>query len=202
MARLGFNVVRLGVTWSGLEPGRAPANDPAICDQGRPGNPRQFSRSILNRYIEHLRTTVRLLARFHIYTILDMHQDVYNEMFEGEGEPSWAVCTDGVPSVDPPGRWSLAYATSAADIAFSHFWKNNVRGDLQGQYDRGLGRGGACVPFRPLGARIRSLQRAVLHRPGPLPRPTLRRPTRVLLHGTSPRGCSLTRCAAAALPVR
>ena len=29
MARLGFNVVRLGMTWKGLEPGTAPANDPA-----------------------------------------------------------------------------------------------------------------------------------------------------------------------------
>ena len=64
-----------------------------------------------------------------------MHQDVYNEMFEGEGAPSWAVCTNGVPSVDPPGRWSLEYGTKAAGIAFSHFWRNNVRGDLQGQYD-------------------------------------------------------------------
>jgi endoglycosylceramidase len=136
MARLGFNVVRLGITWSGLEPGRAPANDPTICDQGKPVNPHQYSQAVVNRYIAHLRTTVNLLARFHIYTILDMHQDVYNEIFEGEGAPNWAVCTDGVPSVDPPGRWSLAYGTAAADIAFSHFWRNNVRGDLQGQYDR------------------------------------------------------------------
>jgi endoglycosylceramidase len=128
MARLAFNVVRLGMTWSGLEPGRAPANDPAVCDRGKPGNPHQFSQSVLNRYVAHLRTTVDLLARFHIYTVLDMHQDVYNEMFEGEGAPNWAVCTDGIPSVDPPGRWSLAYATPAADIALSHFWKNNVRG--------------------------------------------------------------------------
>ena len=37
MARLGFNVVRLGMTWSGLEPGTAPANDPAICGPGTPG---------------------------------------------------------------------------------------------------------------------------------------------------------------------
>jgi endoglycosylceramidase len=136
MARLGFNVVRLGMTWSGLEPGQAPANDPAICDRGKERNPHQFSPSVLDRYIGHLRTTVNLLARFHIYTILDMHQDVYNQMFEGEGAPNWAVCTDNVPSVDPPGRWSLAYGTSAADIAFSHFWKNNVQGDLQGQYDK------------------------------------------------------------------
>ena len=44
MARLGFNVVRLGMTWSGLEPGTAPANDPAICGPGRPTDPHQFNR--------------------------------------------------------------------------------------------------------------------------------------------------------------
>ena len=65
-----------------------------------------------------------------------MHQDVYNEIFEGEGAPDWAVCTNGVQSTDPPGRWSLEYGTRAAGIAFSHFWHNNVRGDLQGQYDQ------------------------------------------------------------------
>ena len=42
MARLGFNVVRLGMTWSGLEPGTAPANDPAICGPGAPDDPHQF----------------------------------------------------------------------------------------------------------------------------------------------------------------
>jgi endoglycosylceramidase len=135
MARLGFNVVRLGMTWSGLEPGTAPANDPAICAHGAPGNPDQLNQAVLNRYVDHLRTTVNLLGHFHIYTILDMHQDVYSETFEGEGAPNWAVCTNGVPSADPPGRWSLAYGTRAAGIAFSHFWRNNVVGDLQGQYD-------------------------------------------------------------------
>ncbi len=65
-----------------------------------------------------------------------MHQDVYNQMFDGEGAPRWAVCTNGVPNVDPPGRWSLEYSTKAAGIAFHHFWDNNVRGDLQGQYDQ------------------------------------------------------------------
>ena len=135
MSRLGFNVVRLGMTWSGLEPGTAPANDPTICDRGAPVNPDQFNQAVFNRYVSRLRATVDLLGRFHIYTILDMHQDVYNEQFEGEGAPSWAVCTNGVASVDPPGRWSLGYSTRAAGIAFGHFWRNNVRGDLQGQYD-------------------------------------------------------------------
>ena len=135
LARLGFDVVRLGVTWAGLEPGTAPANDPSICRSGRPGDPHQFDAGVLRRYLDRLSRTVAILARFHIYSLLDMHQDVYNRRFDGEGEPTWAVCTDGVQSVDPPGRWSLEYGTKAAGIAFHHFWTNDVRGNLQGQYD-------------------------------------------------------------------
>ena len=135
MARLGFNVVRLGMTWSGLEPGTAPANDPAICSRGAPRDPRQFNQAIFNRYVHRLKTTVTLLGRFHIYTILDMHQDVYNQMFDGEGAPNWAVCTNGVPSADPPGAGPCV-RHKAAGIAFHHFWANDVQGDLQGEYDR------------------------------------------------------------------
>ncbi len=135
MARLGFDVVRLGMTWRGLEPGTAPANDPAICRRGRPGNPHQFNQAVLDHYLGHLKQTVDLLARFHIFTILDMHQDVYNEMFDGEGAPNWAVCTNGAPNVDPPGRWSRSYGTAAAGAAFGNFWTNDVVGNLQGQFD-------------------------------------------------------------------
>jgi len=135
MARLGFNVVRLGMTWSGLEPGTARANDPAICRRGTPRNPGQFNKSILDRYLAHLAQTVDLLGRYHIYSILDMHQDVYNEEFDGEGAPAWAVCTDGRRPTKPPGRWSLEYATAAAGAAYHNFWTNDVVGDLQGQYD-------------------------------------------------------------------
>ncbi len=135
MARLGFDVVRLGMTWRGLEPGTAPTNDSAICRRGKPGDPHQFNQAVFDRYVARLRRTVDLLGRYHIYTILDMHQDVYNEMFDGEGAPNWAVCTNGLPSVDPPGRWSLEYGTAAAGLAYQHFWDNDVVGNLQGQYD-------------------------------------------------------------------
>jgi len=136
MARLGFNVVRLGMTWSGLEPGTAPANDPSICAPGTPRDPGQFSQSHIDSYLQNLSHTVDLLGRFHIYSLLDMHQDVYNEMFDGEGAPNWAVCTNGVASVEPPGRWSRNYGTAAAGIAYRNFWTNDVVGDLQGEYDR------------------------------------------------------------------
>jgi endoglycosylceramidase len=65
-----------------------------------------------------------------------MHQDVYNEMFDGEGAPRWAVCTGGTPRKDPPGRWSLEYATPAAGMAYRNFWTNAVVGNLQGEYNR------------------------------------------------------------------
>lgn len=136
MARLGLNVVRLGITWKGLEPGTAPANDPAICTPGAPHDPGQFNQGLLDDYLGKLKTTVDLLARFHIYTVIDMHQDVYNEMFDGEGAPNWAVCTGGKPNIDPPGRWSKSYATAAAGTAYRHFWTNDVVGDIQGEYDR------------------------------------------------------------------
>ena len=103
MERLGLNVVRLGMTWSGLEPGTAPANDPAICDRGTPSDPHQFNQAVFNRYVQRLKTTVNLLGSFHIYTILDMHQDVYNQMFDGEGAPNWAVCTERGAERGPAG---------------------------------------------------------------------------------------------------
>lgn len=136
LSRMGFNIVRLGMTWKGLEPGRAPANDPAICARGKPHDPHQYNQRIVNQYLERVAQTVALLARFHIYTLLDMHQDVYNEKFDGEGAPNWAVCTDGTPDTEAPGRWSRNYGTVAAGIAYQHFWNNDVVGDLQGEYAR------------------------------------------------------------------
>jgi endoglycosylceramidase len=136
MAALGFNVVRLGMTWSGLEPGTAGANTPSICRSGTPGDPHQYNQAVLARYLQHLDETIALLGQFHIYTLLDMHQDVYSQQFDGEGAPNWAVCTHGARTTDVPGRWSQNYATPAANAAYRHFWTNSVTGNLQGEYDR------------------------------------------------------------------
>ncbi len=136
LARLGFNVVRLGITWSGLEPGTAPANDPAICAKGAPSDPNQYNPAVVANYLYNLKKTVDLLGQYHIYSLIDMHQDVYNELFDGEGAPAWAVCTDGRPMADAPGRWSNNYGSRAAGAAFHNFWDNSVVGDLQGEFDR------------------------------------------------------------------
>ena len=135
MQSLGFNVVRLGIEWQALEPGSGGPNQPQICTPGTPGDPHEFNRAVAGAYLEHVAATVKLLSRYGIYTLLDMHQDVYNQSFRGEGAPDWAVCTDGVPIVPTGGRWSNNYANPQLDTAVHHFWTNDVVGNLQGQFD-------------------------------------------------------------------
>jgi endoglycosylceramidase len=132
---LGFNLVRLGIEWQALEPGSGGPNQPGICTPGTPGNPHEFNRAIAQSYLRHVAATVNLLARHGIYTLLDMHQDVYNSNFRGEGAPNWAVCTNNVPIVPLGGRWSNNYANATLQTAAGHFWSNDVVGNLQGQFD-------------------------------------------------------------------
>jgi endoglycosylceramidase len=139
MASLGFDVVRLGVIWKGLEPGTDPINDPAICTPGKPraSGSGQFDARVFDAYVDRLQATVALLARYGISSLIDMHQDVDNEVFGGEGAPDWAVCTDGV--TPKPTRhvanWSVNYTGPGVAQAYGHFWDNDVVGDLQGDFD-------------------------------------------------------------------
>jgi len=136
IASLGFDVVRLGILWQGLEPGTGGPDNPAICAPGPPSDPHLYDAATVRSYLTQVGRVVDLLGRYHIYTLLDMHQDVYNQVFRGEGAPAWAVCSDGLPLTALGGRWSTNYRNPALDAAVAHFWSNNVVGDLQGQYDR------------------------------------------------------------------
>ena len=134
MAELGFNVVRLGILWQGIEPGTLGPNNPKVCTKGQPGDPHQWNQEVADRYIQPVVQTVNLLASYHIYTLLDMHKDVYSQLFGGEGAPAWAVCTNGLPFKRAKGRWSNNYATPQLNAATRNFWSNDVIGNLQGQF--------------------------------------------------------------------
>jgi endoglycosylceramidase len=136
MASLGFNVVRLGIIWEGLEPGTLGPNSPAICTSGKPSDPHQFNAAIARAYLEKVAQAVKLLGEYHIYTLLDMHEDVYSSEFGGEGAPPWAVCSGDHPIGTLPGRWSNTYNDPALITSVQHFWTNDVVGDLQGEYIR------------------------------------------------------------------
>lgn len=134
MAALGFDVVRLGIVWKGLEPGSLPVNSAKTCTEGIAGDPGQYDQTTLTGYLAGIDRTVSLLASHGIYALVDMHQDVYNEYFAGEGAPDWAVCTNGIPPTNT-GNWSGNYFTPAVGTAFEHFWNNDVAGGLQQNYD-------------------------------------------------------------------
>jgi endoglycosylceramidase len=103
LARQGFNLVRLGINWSGIEP------QPGIYD-------RAYLRSIL--------ATMRQLERHRIYTLLDWHQDDWSVAAAGvDGAPAWATLTDGLPN--PPLGYGVGMLGDPAQMrAFDNFWAN------------------------------------------------------------------------------
>ncbi len=73
LATEGFDSVRLGIIWKGVEP--------------RPG---EYD----DAYLAQVRDTARLLGERGIRVLLDSHQDLYHERFQGEFAPDWAVTVD------------------------------------------------------------------------------------------------------------
>jgi endoglycosylceramidase len=108
LAANGFDSVRLGVIWKALEP------RPGVYDDG---------------YLDRLAATTETLARHGILTLVDMHQDQYNERFEGEGAPDWAVQDDGLPAEPKLGFGPDYLFMPALNRAFDHFWANDPASD-------------------------------------------------------------------------
>jgi endoglycosylceramidase len=112
--RHGFNGVRLGVIYAGVEP--------------KPGK-------YDNAYLDHIAATERTLDRNGVFSLLDFHQDLYNEKFQGEGWPDWAVQDDGLPN--PHNGFPANYLTNPAlQHAFDHFWANDPGPGGVGLVDR------------------------------------------------------------------
>jgi endoglycosylceramidase len=103
LRRHGFNGVRLGVIYKGVEP--------------KPGR-------YDDAYLDHIAATERVLDRNRIFSQIDFHQDLYNEKFQGEGWPDWAVQDDGLPN--PQNGFPNNYLSNPAlQRAFDHFWAND-----------------------------------------------------------------------------
>jgi endoglycosylceramidase len=152
LVRLGFNTVRLGIIWEGLEPGPAAVqpNDPRYCAPHHGthfqslGRADPYDPATVGAYLRRTDRIIGLLARLDIRVVLDMHQDVWGSAFQypygltpwsGEGAPPWATCTNGL-AFDAPVGWGSGYTAPAVQAAIHHFWANDVRADLQGQFAR------------------------------------------------------------------
>jgi hypothetical protein len=111
MAALGFNVMRLAVSWSNVMPA-----------------PGKLDRA----YLQKIETLVRRAGRQRIYTVISMHSDRYAADLgtgtEFDGAPAWAVYTDGQPCGDPRPRYYTACAAAAA----RHFYGGESVGGRRG----------------------------------------------------------------------
>lgn len=104
LKRQGMNSVRVGIALKAVEP------QPGIYD---------------DTYLARIERTVRILDRHGISSLLDFHQDMFNERFEGGGWPDWAVQDDGLPS-EPRLGFPVNYvAMPALQRAFDNFWANS-----------------------------------------------------------------------------
>ncbi|MEB3019825.1 cellulase family glycosylhydrolase [[Mycobacterium] crassicus] len=115
LAANGFNVVRVGVIWAGVEP------EPGVYDSD---------------YLASVNETVQTLARHGIRSILDFHQDLYSSTFGGEGAPEWATQTGGLDN--PDYGFPVNYLLNPAqNHAWDAFWSNAKASDgigLQNHY--------------------------------------------------------------------
>ena len=110
LKRNGFDTIRLGIIWKGLEP--------------RPG---QYAEA----YLASIERTYDLLARNGFAVLLDFHQDMYNERFQGEGMPDWAVLGDAavLPAVPRAGFPANYIVMPALQRAYDAFWANSPAAD-------------------------------------------------------------------------
>ncbi|MEK6250460.1 MAG: cellulase family glycosylhydrolase [Actinomycetota bacterium] len=115
LASEGYDTVRVGIIYKAVEPQPGVYND---------------------AYLAQIANTVRTLGRHGIWSMLDFHQDMYNERFQGEGWPDWAVQDDGLPAA-PKNGFPLNYLTMPAlQHAFDHFWANSPGPGGVGLQDR------------------------------------------------------------------
>ncbi|MBV9831806.1 MAG: cellulase family glycosylhydrolase [Marmoricola sp.] len=114
----GFNGARLGVLWAGVTPRQPGVVDPA--------------------YFQRLDRVTGLLAKHHVWTLLDMHQDMWNEEYGGEGVPAWAAKRPLPFSLAPYQKvpFPMGYWTPEVSQVFDDFWadKSHLLTDWAGTW--------------------------------------------------------------------
>lgn len=114
LAQRGINMVRLGLIWAAVEP------QPGVYDDS---------------YLQKIREYAQLCAQNGMYVFLDMHQDLYSDLY-GDGAPEWATISDGAEYEKPLFVWAEGYFTGeAVHTAYDHFWANDKAADGVGLLD-------------------------------------------------------------------
>ena len=103
-AECGWNLIRLGFTWGKIEPQIGKYNEP---------------------YLDSVAGILDQCEKYGIYVFLDMHQDLYSPVTNGDGAPAWAALTDGLRTHPTRFVWAEDYFWGkACHRCFDHFWSN------------------------------------------------------------------------------
>ena len=90
----GLDIIRLAVTWQNIEPQMGVYNE---------------------KYLKSLDRIFDLAAKYGVYILLDMHQDLYSKFdgdSVGDGAPGWAAITDGARARKPL-LWAAALLSAS-----------------------------------------------------------------------------------------
>jgi endoglycosylceramidase len=98
----GFNIVRFLIFWEAIEP-----------EQGKYNT----------EYILKVKEHINKLNDLGITVLLDLHQDVYNKKFLGNGFPDWTLPKEEYP-FEPQKEWYMNYLQKAVIESYKHFWKS------------------------------------------------------------------------------
>jgi len=118
MKNLGFNIIRLLVSWKAIEP-RPNANLDELLPEGK-------------EYLEYMKQIIDELYSRNLYVILDFHQDIANEAYGGDGFPDWAVTIDEehkkpMAPTKPDKKWQFKYMINKSlKETLKSFWENDL----------------------------------------------------------------------------
>jgi len=100
MEELGFDVIRLCINWSALEP-----------------KPKQYSAD----FFATLDAILALAKKHHLYVLLDMHQDAYSKEIGEDGAPLWAIVPPPEKILQGPSDDSRRLSNQVLKAGFSFF---------------------------------------------------------------------------------
>jgi uncharacterized membrane protein HdeD (DUF308 family) len=115
---VGFNVVRLLISWKAIEP-RPNTNLDELLPEGK-------------QYLTCVKEIIDELHARNLYVFLDFHQDIAHEVYGGDGFPDWALAIDNEHKLSEPSnlqdkKWMIKYVTSKSlKKTLTSFWRNDL----------------------------------------------------------------------------
>ena len=118
LKELGFNIVRLLISWKAIEP-QPNSNLDELLPEGK-------------QYLTLIKEIIDELHTRNLYVFLDFHQDIAHELYGGDGFPDWALATDREHKLPDPSdlrdkKWMIKYVTNkSVKNTLASFWRNDL----------------------------------------------------------------------------